>query len=187
MNSRSLWDRLLEKDLEEGHLRLYDEVNVDSAEDILVFLNEIKRRKIKHITLHISSPGGGAYYALAIYDALKAFSNKEGNKITAIVEGLAASAACMIVLQAADERLSYPNARFLLHEIKRWAMFDIKTKSELEDEVDEMIALSDVIFNILSERCDHTREEIEGLIKRKEFWMSAEEAKEWNLIDRVIE
>lgn len=182
----NLWDTIKEKDLEEGHLMLYDAVDRDTVEDILVYIREIERRKVKHITLHISSPGGGAYYAFAIYDVLKAFSSKRTNKVTAVVEGLAASAACMIILQAADERLAYPNTRFLLHEIKRWAMFGIRSKSELEDEVDEMAVLSDLIFKILSKKCGHTKEEVEEKIKRKEFWMGAEEAKEWNLIDKVM-
>lgn len=72
------------------------------------------------LTVYINSPGGGAYHALALYDALRRMSSRWGYKIKCIVEGWAASAAAMIVLQAGDERIAGPNARFLLHEARRW-------------------------------------------------------------------
>lgn len=178
-------DWLRYQDLSCGVIYLDESIREFTASRILREISEIKRRQLPSLTIIISSPGGGAYYALAIYDALRNLS-KRGIKITAIVEGWAASAAAMIVLQAADKRTAYPSARFLLHETRRWVFFAVERTSDLKDEVKEMDALGERIIAILSKRCQKTKSEVRNLIERKEVWMSSSEAKDWNLIDKII-
>lgn len=178
-------DWLRYQDLSNGTIMLNESIREYTASRILSEINEIKRRQLPRVTIIISSPGGGAYYAFAIYDALRELSNS-GIEVTAIVEGWAASAASMIVLQAADKRLSMASARYLLHETRRWVMFAIERTSDLKDEVQEMDAITERIYEILAKRCGKNRSQIKNKVERKEIWMSASEAKDWGLIDEII-
>jgi len=181
--SYSEWLRY--QDLANGIIYLDEPIREHTTSRILKEISEIRRRQLPTVTIIISSPGGGAYYALAIYDALRNLA-KKGVKIIALVEGWAASAAAMIVLQAADKRTAYPSARFLLHETRRWVFFAVERTSDLKDEVKEMDALSERIISILAKRCKKTKSEVRNLIERKEVWMSASEAKDWALIDKIV-
>ncbi|KKK58270.1 hypothetical protein LCGC14_3046120, partial [marine sediment metagenome] len=147
------------QDLSHGIVRVDETIRELSSNRILGEINQIKRQQRPEMTLIISSPGGGAYYAFAIYDALRVLS-KSGTKIKAIVEGWAASAASMIILQAADIRLSHASARFLLHECRRWVFFAIERTTDLKDEVKEMDAITSRILDILSKRCGKTKSEV---------------------------
>jgi len=184
-NFNNYRDWLRYTDLINGVILLDETIREYSASAILSEIRDIKRRKLHEVNVVISSPGGGAYYAFAIYDALRELSEK-GIKVKAVVQGWAASAAAMIVLQAADERIAYPSARFLVHECRRWVFFAVERSSDLKDEVKEMDAITERIFEIMSNRCKKTREEIHSLIERKEIWMSANEAKDWGLIDKIL-
>ena len=145
----------------------------------------LKRRQLPEIRVVITSPGGGAYYSLAIFDALRDLS-KSGCKVVAIAEGLVASAASMVILQAADWRISRPNARFLFHEVRRWVFFATERTSDLLDEVTEMKNVEMVILKLLANRCAKTYDEMQRLIERKEVWMSASEARDFGVIDEII-
>jgi len=177
-------DWLYYRNLQNGVLRFYGEITPNAVFSFLQELDESVRREFSGITIYLTSEGGYIYDAFAMYDAIKAVS-RSGIKVTIIVEGWAASAAATIVLQAADERLCRPSSRFLLHEVSRWAFSEEKA-SALQDEVKEITALTNMILDVLSEKCNHSRKEIKQLIERKETWMSAEEAKEWGLIDRIL-
>jgi ATP-dependent Clp protease protease subunit len=177
-------DWLRFKDVENGVVRLDGEVDQYTVSMILSELNFIVRsKKWNEITLIISSEGGTIYDAFALYDVLKQIS-KSGIKITAVVQGWAASAASMIVLQAADVRRAMASSRFLLHEPSRWTVGSEKV-SEGRDDLKEIEKLADMILNVLASRCHHTPEKIKKFIERRDVWMSAEEALAWGLIDEV--
>lgn len=178
-------DWLRYQNLLHGIIYIDDSIGECCMSRVLAEISEIRRRQLQSVKIVISSSGGGAYYAFAIYDALMNLRNK-GIKVIALVEGWAASAACMIVLQAADERLSRPEARFLMHEARRWIFWAVERTSDIKDEVQELEAITDRIMNILSKRCGKNVDEIRNRIERKEIWMSATEAKEWGLIDRIV-
>lgn len=173
------------QDLLQGIIRLDEPIRDTTVSRLLGELALIERRQLPQLTLIISSPGGGAYNAFALYDRLRELSQK-GIKIIAVVDGWAASAAAMIVLQAADERTCYPSARFLLHEARRWIFWAVERTSDLKDEVEEMEKITERILDVLATRCNRTKDEIQRKIERKEIWMSATEAKEWGLIDKII-
>lgn len=183
----NLEDDLRLAELNEGIVCIDFVFNDYNARRVMRELEFVARtRGSKTINLYMNSPGGGAYPALAVHDAILHVRGK-GVPVICTVEGYAASAAAMIVLQAAEMRLARPNARFLLHEIRRWVFFEMQRASDLKDEVKEMEALTRQILAILEKRCGHPAKEIEHLISRTEVWMSAEEARSWGLIDGVVE
>ena len=180
----SLIDYLQFRDIDSGVIIINGDIRQSVVAYTLCQLREIKRRNLPKITMILNSFGGELYSSFALYDALRDLS-KSGTEVTILVEGLAASAAAMILLQAADIRASMPSARFLLHEIRRVAA-GTESTSELKDEVTEIDKLSNMIINVLSKRCGKTKKEIKKMFERKDVWLSANEAKDWGLIDRVI-
>jgi ATP-dependent Clp protease, protease subunit len=181
----SYWDHLQYFDEDHGIIRLYNDISELTMASTLQRLDVMEKNKIKKITLKICSPGGGAYYAFAIYDRLVQLVDA-GIEIEGVVEGWAASAASMIVLQGCSHRASNARSRFLLHEARRWVMLAVEKTSDLEDEVKEMKALTDVIVQIISQRSGKSADEVRQTVERREVWMSAQEALDWGLIDQVI-
>lgn len=177
------WLRAL--DLAAGIVRVDQAIQEETAARFLSELEQVNRTQVTPITVVITSPGGSAYYALAMYDAIRRIS-ESGVTVIARVEGWAASAAAMIVLQAADLRRAQPHARFLLHEVRRWVFWAMERTSEVEDEVVEMKAVEEQIVKILAARCNKTKDQVIETIRRREVWMSATEAKDWGLIDQIL-
>jgi ATP-dependent protease ClpP protease subunit len=178
-------DQLRKKQLEAGIVCLYEELCETSVEILLRELHELSCANGEQILFKINSPGGGAYHAFAVHDALRGLSNS-GKRIIALVEGYAASAASMIVLQGADHRQARPNARFLIHEIRRWIFMGHERLSELQDQVQEMNELTDRIIRLIVARCGKTDEDVRTFIDRRENWMSAREAMDWGLVDEIV-
>ena len=184
----SLHDALRLDELRSGTFHFRHEIDTCNVEDFLLELKFVRANpeEYKEILIRLTSPGGNAYHAFGLYSILRELSFK-GVHVKVLVEGMAASAAAMIVLQGADERLALPDSSFLLHEPKRWIFFAYESKSDLEDEVIEMKRITDKIIDILSFRCKKSKKEVSKLIERKEVWMSVEDALKWGLIDSIVE
>ena len=183
----SLYERLRYQELSAGIIHLrgeIDDVTVDDFNLEIAVLRDVPEW-LSRITIRLTSPGGNAYLAFGVYDILRELSNS-GREVVVIAEGLAASAAAMIILQGADKRLAYPTTSFLLHEPRRWTMFRDESTSQLEDEAAELNRITNKVIDILASRCNKTEEEVRELIRRREVWMDAKEAKEWGLIDEII-
>lgn len=131
------------------------------------------------------SPGGCVYHAFALYDELRLLSS-EGIQIIVTAYGMCASAAAMILLQAGDVRRATPSTSFLIHEIRRISAGEERA-SEAADELKEMQRLTDMCVKLLSRRCNKTESVVRKVFERKEIWMPAVEAKDWGLIDEIIE
>ena len=183
-----LEDIIVSRELEDGIIHVSGEVDEFKTKEYLLLLSEVKRKLKKGdtLTVKLCSEGGEVHGSFALYDALREIS-KSGIKVRVIVEGLAASAAAMIILQAGDIRIARPHATFLLHEPKRWVYFHNESTSQLETEVTEMNRITNEIVKILANRCGKTEEEVRETIRLKEKWMSPQEAKDWGLIDKIEE
>lgn len=181
----SLCDSLEWNELNNGVIRIGGSIGEYEVEEATQRIDYLISGGHKKIQFKITSPGGSIYHAFSLYDKIVAL-DKEGIKVEALVEGYAASAASMIVLQAFPMRISTTNARFLLHEPRRFVFFAQERTSDIKDESREMNVLSDMIYDILAKRCGKEKEEIEKFVERKEVWLSAREAKEFGLIDKII-
>lgn len=132
------------------------------------------------VLVTIDSPGGSVMDGIAIFDTILRLRRK-GHFVTTRGRGMIASMAA-ILMQSGTERVMDENAQFMLHEIS----FRTGGKvSEMEDDVEFAKKLERRMLNILAERSTMTARQIASKWKKKDWWMSAEEALELGFIDRV--
>lgn len=169
--SRLLSDRLI---------FLTGEVNDDTADIIIaqLFFLESEDPK-KDIYFYINSPGGVVTAGLAIYDTIQYISCN----VATICLGQAASmGAVLLSAGAKGKRMALPNARVMIHQPLGGAQGQA---TDMEIQVKEMNRIKDRLNDILAH---HTDQPID-IIKRdtdRDFFMTAEEAVKYGLIDRVI-
>jgi ATP-dependent Clp protease protease subunit len=134
----------------------------------------------KDIQLYINSPGGVLTSALAIYDTMQYVKCP----ISTVCIGSAASgAAVLLAAGTKGKRYSLPNAQILLHQV---AVSGVSGEAiEVEIAAKQIIKLKDKINTILAEHTGQPLEKIERDTDR-DFYLSAEEAKTYGLIDEVI-
>ena len=154
---------------------LYDEIGSYgvSAKD---FVNDIKELDGKDIYLHINCVGGEVFDGMAIYNTLKKYEGK----VTAYIEGIAASMGSVIPL-AADEIIMSENSLLMIHNAWGGAMGeadDMRKTAQLLDK------LSGEIANIYTKKTGLDLETIQQMMD-EETWFNAEEALELGFIDRV--
>ena len=134
----------------------------------------------KDIQLYINSPGGVLTSALAIYDTMQYIKCP----ISTVCIGSAASGAAVLLASGAKgKRYSLPNAQILLHQV---AVSGVSGEAvEVEIAAKQIIKLKDKVNRILARHTGQPLERIEKDTDR-DFYLSAEEAKEYGLIDEVI-
>ncbi|MBI2756214.1 MAG: ATP-dependent Clp protease proteolytic subunit [Chloroflexi bacterium] len=172
------------QELKEGSIWLAGPIDDDIVIWVDRRLNELVRLGKKNVTFRIQSPGGSVYSSMALLDILNDMRT-QGFHLTGLVEGYAASAAAMIVLQAMDQRNARPNARILIHEPRKFS-FGTQRASEIEDEMSELQELTDKIVEIMSDRTGRTPDELQKLFRRRERWLSAQRALEYGFLDRIV-
>lgn len=133
----------------------------------------------KQINVYINSPGGVVTAGLAIYDTMKYISCP----IATYCMGQAASMGAFL-LAAGDKgkRYALPHARIMIHQPSGGCRGKI---SDIEISYKESQRLKDMLNKILAENCGKTLKDMEKATDRDNF-MSAEEAKKFGLIDKVI-
>ena len=134
----------------------------------------------KEIAMYINSPGGVVTSGLAIYDTMQYIRSP----VSTVCMGMAASMGSFLLMAGAPgQRIALPNARIMVHQpsggfsgqasdIERHAQDIIKTKRRLNE--------------IYAKHTGKTVEEVERVLDRDHF-MTADEAKDWGLIDHVYE
>lgn len=139
-----------------------------------------RRNPGSDITVVLNSGGGSIFSGLGVYDHIMGLRSK-GHKVTIKVLSVAASMAA-ILLQAGEDRIIGSNALILLHEGSGelgGSMADIEDSSKM------FRMLSDRISNIVANRSGMTVRKYKALIKRRDKWLTADEALALNLVDRV--
>jgi len=133
----------------------------------------------KDIQLYINSPGGSVTAGLAIYDTMRYIKPD----VSTICVGMAASmAATLLAAGAKGKRYALPNSEILLHQV----MGGVEGQAvDIEISARHIIKLKDNLNRILS---GHTGQKIEKIEKDtdRDFYMSAEEAKAYGVIDEII-
>jgi ATP-dependent Clp protease protease subunit len=133
----------------------------------------------RDISIYINSPGGSVYAGLTIYDAMQ-FVRPE---IQATCVGLAvAMGALLLAGGTKGKRLALPNAKILIHQVS--GGFEGQA-TDIEIQAREVINVKRRLEEILAE---HTSQPLERVSKdmERDYFMTAEEAREYGIIDRVI-
>lgn len=134
----------------------------------------------KDIYFYIHSPGGELHSALAIYDTMQYVKPD----IQTIGIGIVASAASLLLAAGTKgKRYALPNTEILIHQVMAGPLGGQAT--EIEIAAKEILKLKDRVNRILAH---HTGQPLERIEKDsdRDFWMSAEEAKEYGIIDKII-
>ena len=134
----------------------------------------------KDISLYINSPGGSVYAGLAIYDTMQYIKPD----VQTICVGIAMSMGALLLAGGADgKRMALPNAKILIHQVS--SAFQGQA-SDIEIHAKEIIDTRRRLDQILAK---HTRQDLEKVARdtERDYFMSAEEATKYGLIDRVIE
>ncbi|MNP08476.1 ATP-dependent Clp protease proteolytic subunit [compost metagenome] len=134
----------------------------------------------KDISLYINSPGGSITAGMAIYDTMQFIKSD----VSTICVGLAASmGAFLLNAGAPGKRYALPNSEIMIHQPLGGAEGQA---SDIEIRARRILKMRDKLNGILAERTGQPIEKIERDTDRDNF-MSAVEAKEYGLIDKVIE
>jgi ATP-dependent Clp protease, protease subunit len=134
----------------------------------------------KDISVYINSPGGSVYAGLAIYDAMQ-FIKPD---IQTICVGVAMSMGALLLGGGSkDKRMALPNSKILIHQVTGGFQGQA---TDIEIHAREIIDVRKRLDEIIAKHTDQPLEKVAKDTER-DYFMSAEEAKEYNLVDRVIE
>ena len=160
---------------------LSDEVNDQTASLVVAELLYLESQDTeKDISLYINSPGGSVTAGMAIYDTMQYIKCD----VSTICMGMAASmGAFLLAAGAKGKRFALPNAEIMIHQPLGGAQGQA---SDIKIVADHIQKIKQKLNKILSER---TGKPIETIIKDtdRDNYLSAEEAKDYGLIDKVIE
>ena len=136
----------------------------------------------KDIWMFVNSPGGEVNSGFGIYDTMR-FIKPE---VKVIVSGLAASIATVILMGAKKEhRYAMPNARLLIHQPLIGGSIHGQA-TDIEITAREIIKTRERLALLYNKETGQPLERIQ-LDMERDYWMTAEEAKEYGLISRIVE
>ena len=134
----------------------------------------------KEIQMYINSPGGVVTSGLAIYDTMQYIKSP----VVTLCMGMAASMGSFLLMAGEKgSRISLPNARIMVHQPS--GGYSGKA-SDIERHAEDIIKTKRRLNEIYAKHTGRTYDEVEEKLDRDTF-MTAEEAKEWGLVDHVYE
>ena len=167
--------------LKERVVFLGDQVTPETANIVIAQLLHLAYEDPKKdIKLYINSPGGSVYDGLALIDTM----NYIEPDVQTIGIGLQASMGAMLLSAGAKgKRFALPNARIMIHQPSSGTEGKI---TDQEIALKEGIYLKKVLIDMMAKNTGKSAKEIEKDMDR-DNWMSAQEAKDYGIIDEVIE
>jgi len=133
----------------------------------------------KDITLYINSPGGSISAGMVIYDSMQLIPNDVGT----VCMGLAASMGQFLLCAGADgKRSATPNARIMMHQPLGGLG---GTASDIKIQAEQMLFIKRRMAELIAGHTGQTLDQIEADSDR-DRWFTADEAKEYGIIDQVI-
>ncbi|MCM1337655.1 MAG: ATP-dependent Clp endopeptidase proteolytic subunit ClpP [Candidatus Amulumruptor caecigallinarius] len=133
----------------------------------------------KDVSIYINSPGGSVYAGLGIYDTMQYISSD----VSTICTGMAASmAAVLLVSGAHGKRFALKHSRVMIHQPMGGAQGQA---SDIEITAREIQKLKKELYHIIADHSGQPFEKVEKDSDR-DYWMTAQEAKEYGMIDAVL-
>ncbi len=133
----------------------------------------------KDISVYINSPGGSVTAGLAIYDTIQFLKPKV---CTYCIGQAASMGAVLLTAGATGKRFALPNARIMIHQ--PWGGAE-GTASDISIQAQEILRMKQNLSAILAK---HSKQPLEKILKDsdRDFFMSAQEAKDYGLVDEVL-
>ena len=159
---------------------LSDEVNDATASLVVAQLLFLESQDAeKDISFYINSPGGSVSAGLAIYDTMQYIKCD----VSTICMGLAASMGAFLLSSGAKgKRFALPNSEIMIHQPSGGAQGQA---TEIEIVAKHILRTKEKLNKILAENTGKTEAEIKDASER-DHWMTAEEAKAFGLVDKII-
>lgn len=175
------WNVMKNEEEKSAELILYGSIGHDEDWDDIsdkAFKRDIENLgDVENITLHINSPGGSVFSAIAIANTLK----NHKAKVTANIDGIAASAAT-IITSACDVVRMPKNAHFMIHNP---ITFAYGNNQDMEKTLNMLNKVKDSIIETYLYKSNTDKETLSELMN-EETWMDAETAKGYGFIDEII-
>jgi ATP-dependent Clp protease protease subunit len=167
--------------LEDRIIFLGEEVNEATANVVVAQLLHLANEDPnKDIQLYINSPGGAVYDGLAIYDTIQ-FIKPD---VQTIGIGLQASMGAFLLSSGTKgKRMMLPNARVMIHQPSSGTQGKV---TDQEISLREALYLKERLTEIMAKNVGQKVDKVKADMER-DFWMSAEEAVKYGLVDEVIE
>lgn len=166
--------------LKQRTILIYGEINQELAKTVTEQLLYLSAASDEPITMFINSQGGHVESGDTIHDMIRFIKPK----VKMIGTGWVSSAGITIYL-AADkkDRYSLPNTRYMIHQPAGGVQGQ---STEIQIEAKEILRMRKRVNNLIAKATGHTLEEIEKDTDRN-FWLSAEEAKDYGIVGKIIE
>jgi ATP-dependent Clp protease protease subunit len=133
----------------------------------------------KDVSIYINSPGGSVYAGLGIYDTMQYISSD----VSTICTGMAASmAAVLLVAGEKGKRFALRHSRVMIHQPMGGAQGQA---SDIEITAREIQKLKKELYTIIADHSGQTIDKVWADSDR-DYWMTADEAKEYGMIDQVL-
>ena len=176
------WISIYNRLYQERIIFLGKEVDDEIANEIVaVMLYLDSEDSSKDIVLYINSPGGSVTAGMAIYDTMQ---HIQSNVVTVCV-GLAASmGAFLLSAGAKGKRLALPHSRIMIHQPSMGGFRGQAT--DIDIEAKEILRTRKQLDQVLADNCGKDVDQVRSDTER-DYWLSAQEALEYGLIDRVVE
>ncbi len=176
------WISIYERLFRERIIFLTEEVTDGIANAIVAYMLYLDSDDpSKPIYLYINSPGGSVTAGMAIYDTMRYIKSE----VVTICVGLAASMGSFLLCAGTPgKRLALPHSRIMIHQ--PLGGVGQRQATDIEIEANHIVQIKHRLNSLMAEHTGQSIEQIEKDTDRDNF-MSAEEAKAYGLIDRVIE
>ena len=154
-----------------------DDYTANTLQAQLLYLDSVDSGK--DISINLNSPGGSVTAGLGIYDTMQFISSD----VATICTGMAASmAAVLLVAGREGKRSALPHSRVMIHQPLGGVQGQA---SDIEIEAKEIMKFKKELYTIISEH-SHTPYDKVWNDSDRNYWMTAEEAKEYGMIDQVL-
>ena len=154
-----------------------DDYTANTLQAQLLYLDSVEPGK--DISIYINSPGGSVYAGLGIYDTMQFITSD----VATICTGMAASmAAVLLVAGAEGKRSALPHSRVMIHQPMGGAQGQA---SDIEITAREIQKLKKELYTIIADH-SHTDFDKVWADSDRDYWMTAQEAKEYGMIDEVL-
>lgn len=132
------------------------------------------------ITLYINSPGGSVYDGLGLYDTIQLVKKNNITVRTVNIGMCCSMASILLMCGSKGHRDSTANSSVMVHEI---STIEVGKTPDIIDATEEMKRLQTTMDKIIEE---NSSKDLISLCNRKDLWLSAEDAKKYNIIDNIL-